>query len=106
MELTYSLSGDYYLPDIILSDLPDATPLGRYGRLHKRYLQEHCPILYNQLLLAEWLKNACEQSRTKNRRTRLFLPNWSTTEYLQKTAGRLHGVLLFFIAWLAYSALL
>ena len=27
-------------------------PTGRWGRLHKKYLQEHHPIRYNQLLLS------------------------------------------------------
>ena len=36
MELTYTLVGDYYLPNITLSDPPDALPLGRYGMMHKR----------------------------------------------------------------------
>ena len=26
-------------------------PLGRYGRMHKTYLQEHHKVLYNQMLL-------------------------------------------------------
>ena len=53
--------GDYLLPNIILSDPPDAPPLGRYGRMHKAYLREHRPILYSQLLLSERLYPLCRE---------------------------------------------
>ena len=60
-QLTYSRVGDYLLPDIKLSDPPDAPPLGRYGRMHKAYLREHRPILYSQLLLSERLYPLCRE---------------------------------------------
>ena len=59
MEITYTLVGDYYLPDLVLSDPPGAQPLGYYGTLHKAYLREHRPILYSQLLLSERLYPLC-----------------------------------------------
>ena len=55
MELTYTLVGDYLLPDITLRDPPNDEPLGRYARLRRAYLREHRPILYNRLLLREEL---------------------------------------------------
>ena len=51
MELTYTKVGDYYIPDLILDDQPDK-PLGRYGRMHQKFLEEHHPGTYNQLLLS------------------------------------------------------
>jgi len=60
MEISYTLVGDYYLPNIILSDPPEA-PLGKYGMMHKAYLKEHKPILYNQLLLSERLYPLCRE---------------------------------------------
>ena len=54
-EITYTRAGDYYLPDIILSDPPDPPPLGRYGRLRRAFLREHRTMLYNELLLTEKL---------------------------------------------------
>ena len=59
MEINYIPVGDYLLPAIKLSDPPDAPPLGLYGELHKRYLREHRPILYSQLLLSEKLYSIC-----------------------------------------------
>jgi hypothetical protein len=61
MELTYTWRGDYQIPDIVLSDPPNAPPLGRYGRLHRDYLREHRPILYNKLLLTERLYPLCRE---------------------------------------------
>ena len=47
--LDYVLQGDYYFPII---DYPlDARPIGKWGRMHKKYLEKNRPILYNQLLL-------------------------------------------------------
>ena len=57
MEITYSRVGDYLLPDIKLSEPPPELirPLGRYGQLRQRFLQEHRTIFYNVLLLSEQL---------------------------------------------------
>jgi hypothetical protein len=60
-ELTYQLVGDYFLPDIVLSEPPDASPLGRYGMLHKAYLRREKPALYAQLLLSERLYPLCRE---------------------------------------------
>jgi hypothetical protein len=59
MEITYSRVSDYLLPDIVLSDPPDAPPLGRYGMMHKAYLRDEKPILYSTLLLSEKLYPLC-----------------------------------------------
>jgi hypothetical protein len=60
-DLTYTRVGDYLLPDITLSDPPDAPPLGRYGMLHKTYLREEKPALYAALLLTERLFPLCRE---------------------------------------------
>ena len=48
--LTYSRCGDYYIPDLKLSEQA-GTPIGKYGRMRKRYLEKHRPIFYNNLIL-------------------------------------------------------
>ena len=53
-ELTYSRCGDYYIPNLKLSEQPDA-PIGKYGRMRRRYLKEHRPCLYSSLILSEKL---------------------------------------------------
>ena len=34
-ELTYARCGDYYIPDLKLSEQPEA-PIGKYGRMRQR----------------------------------------------------------------------
>ena len=50
--LDYTLVNDYYLPNLTVAAPAEQHPTGRWGRLHKRYLKEHHPIRYNQLLLS------------------------------------------------------
>jgi len=61
MEITYTLVGDYLLPDIFLSDPPDAPPLGKYGMMHKEYLKKEKPALYGLLLNSERLYPICRE---------------------------------------------
>ena len=49
--LDYTLVNNHYLPNLTVA-APAEHPTGRWGRLHKKYLQEHHPIRYNQLLLS------------------------------------------------------
>jgi hypothetical protein len=65
--MDYTLAGDYYLPNLKLSDPP---PLGRYGRLRKSYLKEWRTINYNRLLLREELYPHLRETDTaaQNRR--------------------------------------
>lgn len=49
--LTYTLHGDYYLPNLNLSDA-DKTPIGRYGRMRMTYLRKNRPGLYTRLILS------------------------------------------------------
>ena len=50
--LDYTLVNDYYLLNLTAAAPAEQHPTGRWGRLHKRYLKEHHPIRYNQLLLS------------------------------------------------------
>ena len=51
--ISYTLVGDYYIPDLELPE--ESRPIGRWGRMHKAFLQEHRPGQYNALLLSEKL---------------------------------------------------
>ena len=48
--IRYVLKGDVYLPDLELPE--ESRPIGRWGRLHKTYLKNYRPILYQSLLLS------------------------------------------------------
>ena len=50
--ITYTLHGEYYLPNIVLSSADDR-PIGRWGRMHKKYLMEYRPVLYNHLVFTD-----------------------------------------------------
>ena len=49
--IEYTLHGDYYLPDIALSE-SDSKPLGRWGREYKHYLERNHSGLYTRLILS------------------------------------------------------
>ena len=51
---TYTQVGDMLLPDLFLSD-SGQRPIGKYGRMRKRYLEENHPVLYSDLILTEKL---------------------------------------------------
>ena len=51
MNIQYHKSGDYYLPNLTIED-QEIQPLGKYGRMRKRYLKEHRPVLYTNMLLS------------------------------------------------------
>ena len=48
--LSYTLCGDYYLPDLVLNE--EEPTYGKYGMLRKQFLKEHRPIQYQNLLLS------------------------------------------------------
>lgn len=73
-ELTYTRCGDYYIPDLKLSEQPEA-PIGKYGRMRQRYLKEHRPSLYSSLILSEKLyPHLLEIDRTARGRMDAMLP--------------------------------
>ena len=73
-ELTYTRCGDYYIPDLKLSEQPE-TPIGKYGRMRQRYLKEHRPGLYSSLILNEKLyPHLLEIDRAAQERLDTMLP--------------------------------
>ncbi|MFQ9649588.1 MAG: TnpV protein [Enterocloster sp.] len=48
--IDYVLVGDYYIPDLKLPE--EERPIGKYGRMHREYLEENHPVLFNDLLLS------------------------------------------------------
>ena len=47
--ISYTLQGDYYLPDLALPEQEDK-PIGLWGQRHLRYIKQHRKILYINLL--------------------------------------------------------
>ena len=50
--LDYTLVNDHYLPNLTVAAPAEQHLIGRWGRLHKKYLKEHHPIRYNQFVLS------------------------------------------------------
>lgn len=48
--LWYELIGDYYIPVLTLPS-EEQRSIGKWGRMHRDYLKEHRPILFNDLVL-------------------------------------------------------
>ncbi|MEE1030733.1 MAG: TnpV protein [Ruminococcus sp.] len=48
-ELGYLKVGDYFIPDLKLPQ--ENRSIGKYGRMHRDYLQEHNPIRFDDLVL-------------------------------------------------------
>ena len=50
MEMQYIRVGDYFIPDLELPE--ELRPIGKWGRMRRKYLKEHKPIQYSCLLLS------------------------------------------------------
>lgn len=63
--ISYTLHGDYYLPDLALPAEKEK-PIGIWGRKHLHYLKEHKRLVYSNLLtsgrLNEYLVSVNEQA--------------------------------------------
>ena len=68
--LDYVLVGDCYIPDIKLPE-DDDRPIGKWGRMHRAYLEETNPLLLNHLILTgklhTYLANLNEQAQERYR---------------------------------------
>ncbi len=79
-ELTYTRCGDYYIPNLKLSEQPQM-PIGKYGRMRQRYLKEYRSGLYHRLLLSEKLyPHLVEIEQTVQERMDAILPKMMETE--------------------------
>ena len=47
--LSYTMHGDYYLPDLVVNE--EEPTYGKYGMLRKQFLKEHKPARYQYLLM-------------------------------------------------------
>ena len=47
--ITYELVGDYYIP--VLERPDEDRSIGKYGRMHREYLKEYNPMMFNDLVL-------------------------------------------------------
>ena len=50
MKIEYIPVGDFYIPNLELPQ--ESRPIGKWGRMHRRYLETYHPIRFNQLVLS------------------------------------------------------
>ena len=50
MKIDYIPVGDFYIPNLELPQ--ESRPIGKWGRMHRRYLETYHPIRFNQLILS------------------------------------------------------
>ena len=73
MEITYSKYGDYYLPNLVLSEEEPAT-YGRFGRMRLEYLKEHRRAAYINLKTSGQLTHHLNEiDREANQMLRLLI---------------------------------
>lgn len=58
MELTYTMQGDYLIPDLTV---PESPKLGKYGMLRRTFLREHWDGIYTGMLLNGTLNSHLEE---------------------------------------------
>ncbi len=88
--LDYVLVGDYYIPVIELPESDDR-PIGKWGRVHRAYLEETNPLLLNHLILTgklhAYLADLNEQAQSRYRHlVHQMAENEGVTEDMKRKA--------------------
>ena len=58
MNLTYTMQGDYLLPNL---EVPESPKVGKYGMLRRSFLRNHKQALYTGMMLEDTLNRHLEQ---------------------------------------------
>ena len=58
MNLTYTMQGDYLLPNL---EVPESPKVGKYGMLRRSFLRSHKQALYTGMMLEDTLNSYLEQ---------------------------------------------
>ena len=84
--LSYTLHGDYYLPDLVINE--EETTYGKYGIMRKQFLKEHRSTRYQYLVLTgkltEHLNQVDKEAREKvEMLVEQMAEQWGVTEELK-----------------------
>ena len=85
MELTYTMQGDYLIPDLTV---PESPKLGKHGMLRRTFLREHRDGIYTGMLLNGTLNSHLEEvdrqaNEMMERLTRQMAEKQGVTERLK-----------------------
>ena len=84
--LSYTLHGDYYLPDLVINE--EEPTYGKYGIMRKKFLKEHRSARYQYLVLTgkltEHLNQVDKEAREKvEMLVEQMAEQWGVTEKLK-----------------------
>ncbi len=84
--LSYTLHGDYYLPDLVINE--EETTYGKYGIMRKQFLKEHRSVKWQYLVLTgkltEHLNQGDKEAREKvEMLMEQMAEQWDVTEELK-----------------------
>ena len=84
--LSYTLHGDYYLPDLEINE--EESTYGKYGIMRKQFLKEHRSAKYQYLVLTgkltEYLNQVDKEAREKvEMLVEQIAERWGVTEELK-----------------------
>ena len=86
--LDYVLVGDYYIPAIELPE-DDDRPIGKWGRMHRAYLEETNPLLLNHLILTGKLRTyLADLNEQAQNRYRLIIKQMTDAEGVDEDLKR------------------
>ena len=63
--ITYRQVGDYLIPNLIIPPEEGNITLGKWGMMHKSYLEKHKKVLFNSLLIQGKLYQHCAEIETQ-----------------------------------------
>ncbi len=90
MELTYTRCGDYYIPNLALSDTKEYH-IGKYGMLRRMFLKEHHSGAYQALLMSEKLyPHLAEVDEACNQRLETMIPEMAELEGMTAALKRVN----------------
>ena len=79
MKMDYIPVGDFYIPNLELPQ--ESRPIGKWGRMHRRYLETYHPIRYNQLILSGTLwTNLADLNEQAQARMETLMEQMQTVE--------------------------
>ena len=84
--LSYTLHGDYYLPDLVINE--EETTYGKYGIMRKQFLKEHRSARYQYLVLTGKLTEHLNQvDKEASEKVEMLMEQmaeqWDVTEELK-----------------------
>ena len=69
-KITYRRVGDYFIPNLVLPPEEASITLGKWGMMHKTYLEKHKKVFFNTLLMQGNLYQHC--AKVENQAHEMF----------------------------------